>query len=87
MNAELDVVQFTAGELLKKVLDLSPAVAVFDCDGTLWGGDAGLGFMSWSLEHGLVSRSSSDWIVGRPSRPVAPVMRYFVMIGFSSDWV
>ncbi len=65
MNAELDVMQFTASELLKTVLALSPAVAVFDCDGTLWGGDAGLGFMSWSLEHGLVSRSTSDWIDSR----------------------
>jgi phosphoserine phosphatase len=30
--------------------------------GTLWGGDAGYGFMAWSLEQGLVSRSTSDWI-------------------------
>jgi phosphoserine phosphatase len=37
-------------------------VAVFDCDGTLWGGDAGSGFMNWSLEQGLVSRSTNDWI-------------------------
>jgi phosphoserine phosphatase len=37
-------------------------VAVFDCDGTLWDGDAGLGFMNWSLEQGIVSRSTSDWI-------------------------
>src|SRR5208337_4609424 len=32
------------------------------CDGTLWGGDAGYGFMAWSLEKGLVSRSTSDWV-------------------------
>jgi len=44
------------------VLDCKPRVAVFDCDGTLWGGDAGYGFMAWSLEQGLVSRSTSDWI-------------------------
>src|SRR5579872_3453315 len=36
-----------------------------DCDGTLWGGDAGYGFMVWSLEQGLVSRSTSDWIDNR----------------------
>ena len=35
---------------------------MFDCDGTLWSGDAGYGFMVWSLEQGLVSRSTSDWI-------------------------
>jgi phosphoserine phosphatase len=28
----------------------------------LWGGDAGYGFMAWSLEQGLVSRSTTDWI-------------------------
>jgi phosphoserine phosphatase len=44
------------------VLDCSPRVAVFDCDGTLWGNDAGYGFLAWSLEQGLVSRSTSDWI-------------------------
>lgn len=35
---------------------------MFDCDGTLWSGDAGFGFMAWSLEQGLVSRSTHDWI-------------------------
>jgi len=44
------------------VLASDPKVAVFDCDGTLWSGDAGYGFMVWSLEQGLVSRSTSDWI-------------------------
>lgn len=39
-----------------------PRVAVFDCDGTLWEGDAGLGFMNWSIEAGLLSRDSSAWI-------------------------
>jgi phosphoserine phosphatase len=42
-----------------------PKVAVFDCDGTLWSGDAGFGFMEWSIEQGLVSRSSADWIDNR----------------------
>jgi len=31
----------------------------------LWGGDAGYGFMVWSLESGLVSRNASDWIDSR----------------------
>jgi phosphoserine phosphatase len=44
------------------VLDAAAKVAVFDCDGTLWSGDSGYGFMVWSLEQGLVSRSTSDWI-------------------------
>jgi phosphoserine phosphatase len=44
---------------------LSPKVAVFDCDGTLWSGDAGSGFMTWTIETGLVSREATDWIDGR----------------------
>lgn len=44
------------------VLSSDPKVAVFDCDGTIWSGDAGCGFMTWSIEQGLVSRATSDWI-------------------------
>lgn len=65
MMTQLEASQYTAEELTKKVLDLKPAIAVFDCDGTLWNGDAGFGFMNWSLEEGIVSRSTSDWIDSR----------------------
>jgi phosphoserine phosphatase len=58
----IDIRKWTAPEFERLVLDSNPRVAVFDCDGTLWSGDAGLGFMLWSLEQGLVSRSTSDWI-------------------------
>jgi phosphoserine phosphatase len=54
--------QWTREELEEKVREIAPKIAVFDCDGTLWGGDAGLGFMNWTLEQGIVSRSTSDWI-------------------------
>ncbi len=47
------------------VLQLSPTVAVFDCDGTLWSGDAGSAFMHWTVETGLVSRETGDWIDAR----------------------
>ena len=57
--------RWSAQEFERLVLDADPKVAVFDCDGTLWGGDAGYGFMVWSLEQGLVSRSTSDWIDAR----------------------
>jgi phosphoserine phosphatase len=52
-------------ELRCAVLHPAPSVAVFDCDGTLWSGDAGLGFMTWSMEAGLLSRNASDWIDAR----------------------
>lgn len=58
-------VQLTEAEFLDTTLALKPAVAVFDCDGTLWSGDAGYGFMIWSIDQGLVSRSTSDWIDSR----------------------
>ncbi|HTV82773.1 MAG TPA: haloacid dehalogenase-like hydrolase [Acidobacteriaceae bacterium] len=52
-------------EFRRAVLHPAPRVAIFDCDGTLWNGDAGLGFMTWSIEAGLLSRNASDWIDAR----------------------
>ena len=57
--------RYTLAEFEKSVLSQSPSVAVFDCDGTLWSGDAGYGFMVWSIDTGLVSRSATDWIDAR----------------------
>jgi phosphoserine phosphatase len=54
--------KWAANEFERLVLESRPRVAVFDCDGTIWGGDSGYGFMVWSIEQGLVSRSMSDWI-------------------------
>ena len=42
-----------------------PKIAVFDCDGTLWSGDAGSGFMNWSFQSGLLSREATDWLDDR----------------------
>jgi phosphoserine phosphatase len=47
------------------VHELVPRIAVFDCDGTLWSGDAGTGFMHWTVETGLLSRSAIDWLDNR----------------------
>jgi HAD superfamily phosphoserine phosphatase-like hydrolase len=52
-------------EFFHSVHSLSPKIAVFDCDGTLWSGDAGSSFMKWSIETGLVSREAADWIDAR----------------------
>jgi phosphoserine phosphatase len=45
----------TTAEFHAAVLALAPRVAVFDCDGTLWSGDAGSGFMRWTIERGILS--------------------------------
>jgi HAD superfamily hydrolase (TIGR01490 family) len=44
-----------AGEFVESVLRLEPHVAAFDCDGTLWSGDAGERFFDWEIKQGLVS--------------------------------
>ena len=61
-STQIEIPKWTAQELERLVLDCNPKTAVFDCDGTLWSGDSGYGFMAWSIEQGLVSRSTSDWI-------------------------
>jgi phosphoserine phosphatase len=48
-------------EFIGSVLNLKPRIAAFDCDGTLWSGDAGEGFFSWELEQGLVSDEIARW--------------------------
>jgi phosphoserine phosphatase len=62
---QIEIPRWTAEELERRVLESQPKVAVFDCDGTIWSGDSGYGFMVWSLEQGLVSRSTSDWVDSR----------------------
>lgn len=54
--------RLSTAEFQAAVYELSPSVAVFDCDGTLWSGDAGSSFMNWSIETGLVSREATDWM-------------------------
>jgi phosphoserine phosphatase len=47
------------------VLELDPKVAVFDCDGTLWSGDAGSSFMRYTLHDvptGILSAEKTQWL-------------------------
>jgi HAD superfamily phosphoserine phosphatase-like hydrolase len=44
----------TGAEFLDSVLRLNPRVAAFDCDGTLWSGDAGETFFDWEIKQGVV---------------------------------
>jgi len=41
-------------DFLESVLRLEPRVAAFDCDGTLWSGDAGITFFEWEIKNGVV---------------------------------
>jgi len=50
---------------VESVLRLQPRVAAFDCDGTLWSGDAGEGFFSWEMKQGLVSDEVVRWARAR----------------------
>jgi phosphoserine phosphatase len=63
------------------VLSREPAIAVFDCDGTLWDGDSGYDFMVWSIEEGIVSRNASDWIDSRYRLYLAGTVSELAMCG------
>jgi len=43
-------------DFLDSVLRLKAQVAAFDCDGTLWSGDAGETFFDWEIKTGVVSK-------------------------------
>jgi len=55
--------QLTRQQFLETVLRLQPKVAAFDCDGTLWSGDAGERFFDWEINQGIVPEE-----VGRAMR-------------------
>jgi phosphoserine phosphatase len=46
--------RFTSQKFLESVLRLKLQVAAFDCDGTLWSGDAGETFFDWEIKQGVV---------------------------------
>jgi HAD superfamily phosphoserine phosphatase-like hydrolase len=71
----------TQAEFVESVLSLKPRVATFDCDGTLWSGDAGEGFFSWELKHGVVSQGIADWARARYAEYKAGNVAEDVMCG------
>ena len=55
MNAaEAEAFLPVTNEFLDSIFRLGPRVAAFDCDGTLWSGDAGECFFDWELREGDV---------------------------------
>ncbi len=50
----------TAKRFIDAVMREHPKLAVFDCDGTLWDGDAGASFFDWEIKRGVISRDLSE---------------------------
>jgi len=76
-QTQIEIPRWTAPEFERLVFASNPKVAVFDCDGTLWNGDSGFGFMEWSLKKDMFSRSAKDrldlrnqaYMAGKVSEP------------------
>lgn len=50
-----------AKAFVESVLSLEPKVAAFDCDGTLWKGDAGERFFDWELRQNFLPAEIMSW--------------------------
>ncbi len=58
-------ITLNSADFLESVLRLQPQLAVFDCDGTLWAGDAGERFFDWELKRGLLPDGIANWARAR----------------------
>ena len=52
-------------EFIKAVMHEHPKLAAFDCDGTLWDGDAGEGFFDWEIKLGVIPNKTAQWARSR----------------------
>ena len=55
-------ISLTTADFHTRVHALNPRVAVFDCDGTLWSGDAGSSFMRWTMETSVLDQAQTGWL-------------------------
>lgn len=62
MSSAVSPLVLTRHDLFARVDELEPKIAVFDCDGTLWSGDAGSSFMWWSMDTGLLRPEKMAWL-------------------------
>lgn len=62
-TAEAEAFLPATNEFLDSILRLQPRVAAFDCDGTLWSGDAGERFFDWELKQGDIVDASLDRVM------------------------
>jgi phosphoserine phosphatase len=69
LSTSIAATRLTTGDFHARVHALNPKVAVFDCDGTLWSGDAGSTFMRYTMGEldapALLSREQIDWLHSR----------------------
>ena len=56
---------FTRDQFLQSVRNARPRTAVFDFDGTLWPGDAGSGYMHWTMATRLLPPAAAHSILDR----------------------
>jgi len=54
-----------AWQFVERVLELRLHIAIFDCDGTLWSGDAGRDFFYWEIDRGMVCPEVAQAMVER----------------------
>ena len=52
----------TTAAFESSIHQLAPRIAVFDCDGTLWSGDAGSAFMHFTIQTGLLTPERILWL-------------------------
>lgn len=68
-------------KFIDSVLRLNLKLAAFDCDGTLWSGDAGESFFSWEIENGLIPSDIGRWAKERYSDYKAGLVSEEIMCG------
>ena len=64
-NSQTTSLSTRAEEFVASVLKLAPRLAAFDCDGTLWDGDAGEQFFYWEMERGVLPDDVVGWARAR----------------------
>ena len=66
-NTQKDSAKLSAAALkfIESVVALKPQLAVFDCDGTLWSGDAGADFFFWEIKQGMIHPDIAEWATAR----------------------
>ena len=57
---KVEAVRPATQKFMDAILELNPEVAAFDCDGTLWSGDAGERFFDWELRTAEIVPAALD---------------------------